>query len=243
MSDDSGHRRHCVAVIGRGPGFDERFGTALEAAGLWITDLTLAARSRVEVVMASTLDGWRPEQGLPELADGLPWVVLAEDATALEPNSPETVVVSPRISPEALVFTLCNLIFEVSDRRRGARVMAPVLVRYRLVDDHIRPVVFSAELANLGLGGGFVRSLRPPPVGTGILLEIVAGDAPEPLLLGGRVVHAIEPDLEAGIVCSSHDPERRVPSHPGFALAFDPPPSDALRSRLQRLAERLGSGG
>ncbi len=231
-----GHRRHCIAVVGRGPAFDHRFATALTAAGLWVTDLTVAARSRVEVVVASSLDGWQPAQGLPEEADGLPWVILA-DAVPGAPTG--TVVLSPRASAEALVFALSNLVFEAADRRRSPRALGPLLVRFQLLDGAARPSIISAELANLSAGGGFVRSLRPPAVGTEVALEIVAGDAAEPFLLTGRVVHCLTPDLELGIVVSSLDPGRAVPSHPGFALVFDPPPEPALRARLERLTERL----
>jgi hypothetical protein len=234
-----GQRQHCIAVVGRGPAFDHRFGAALAAAGLLVKELTVAARSRVQVVVASSLDGWRPEQGLPEEADGLPWVVLAESLSRLPDAPAVAAVLSPQSSAEALVFTLNSIVFEAVDRRRDARALAQLLVRYQVVSSAARPAVISAELANLSLGGGFVRSLRPPLPGTEVVLEIVAGDAPAPLLLSGRVVHSIAPDLEAGIVCSSLEPGRAVPSHPGFAVAFDPPPDADVRHRLQRMIERL----
>jgi len=84
------------------------------------------------------------------------------------------------------------------------------------------------RIADLGVGGAFVESERPPPVGTAIVLTVAAPSAWDPLELPGEVRWV------------SEGPRDGVHPAPGglgrgFGLAFralDPAHSSALRALL-----------
>lgn len=85
--------------------------------------------------------------------------------------------------------------------------------------------IVKASLANISLGGVFVRIDKPPPTGTALRLRVHWGDAP--LAFQGRVVHVIDPQTGA------------KKGHPaGVGLQFDVVAPSTMQ-QLTRLVDAL----
>lgn len=90
-------------------------------------------------------------------------------------------------------------------------------------------------LENVSLGGAFVRTEAPLPVGTAVAMELLDGSVDKPLKVTGRV---------AGVVSPAQAKEHGRAA--GMGVQFDPLPVDA-HARLQKLIKALtakaGRGG
>jgi hypothetical protein len=226
-----------VAVIGRGTRFDRRFGAALEAAGYGIREMPAGPAEGVCAYVLSRLDGELEAMPLLDDQDKAQRCILISDQPPPDGSRRPAVMLAEKISAEMLLFHLTSICHDAAQRRADERIATSLVVRYRVITDDggALPEPVESELFNLSLGGAFIRSLRPPPLGSRVQLELeVSADRP-PLSLRGRVVHQVVADLEQGmIVHGSGDQRRPLPTHPGFAVAFDGS-SFEVRSVLQRL--------
>jgi hypothetical protein len=233
-----------IGVIGLGSKFEQRFGHSLVAAEMEV----VAADSQnlaelYAVVVLSSLDG--KLESLPPAGE-LEYqgqTILISDQPLAEDSFRPKVVLPEDVSPEILIFYLSGMVSPNRQLRQSERYLASMPVHYRCgPPDGIREgtPMTETEISNLSLGGAFVRTLNPPPVGSKVQLELeISGDYP-PLALNGRVVYQVVADLERGVVYNPADPERQLTAHPGFAVVFDGSSFEA-RSILQRLLRKLES--
>ena len=124
-------------------------------------------------------------------------------------------------APESLLFLLGSVLHESAQRRKHKRVLAPIRVQYHAVPtiSDPFPTIVHSVLVNLSLGGAFIRSLNPPDTDGLLELEIPFGDVD--IVVRGRVLYHLRVDLEHGIVYTPQNPDRPIPSHPGFAIQFE----------------------
>ncbi len=107
-----------------------------------------------------------------------------------------------------------------SKHRRHTRVEAKVSGHVKTGDGH-----GACEIENISVGGLFMRTNAPLPVGLAITVELRSPR--EALTLGGRVVSVVSPE----------DAERNG-SSPGVGVAFDVLPSETEK-KLRALLEVL----
>lgn len=112
-----------------------------------------------------------------------------------------------------------------SNKRKHPRVQARgVFTHFRAGDE----LALGMRVENISLGGLFVRSDKPFPRATPLVLELVPPGSLTPLKLVGRVVAAVWPA----------DAQRRGLT-PGMGIRFEPMTAEVL----QRLKELVGSMG
>jgi Tfp pilus assembly protein PilZ len=90
--------------------------------------------------------------------------------------------------------------------------------------------MFAAEVADLSVGGMFVRTDRAPPVGELVSAELEIPDGKRPALLDAKVVH-VAPSIAA----------RRSTSRRGFGAQFVRI-EEPVRERMHRYIESIESG-
>lgn len=106
------------------------------------------------------------------------------------------------------------------NRRRSARLHHEVTVAYRSAGSFL-----TDWATDISIGGLFINSRKPLPVGTVLKLIIQLPGAASPVDMAGRVTRAVEPDERSGAAA-------------GMAIEFlelDP----ATRARIEELVERL----
>ncbi|MFN7133958.1 MAG: PilZ domain-containing protein, partial [Myxococcales bacterium] len=113
-----------------------------------------------------------------------------------------------------------------ANRRRHNRVPASGLSTHYKVRNS---VVLGMPVENISVGGLFVRTDTPLPVGHPLLLELVLPGSTSPVKLSGRVVTVSKP---AGA--------REAPRPVGMGIRFDPLP-DATYRQLEQLVRGLSA--
>lgn len=158
-----------------------------------------------------------------------PWIIVGDPGdharvrTSLigEPN----VAWFPALGDPAQIVSVANRMLrrDAPSLRRSARLplLAPALVE---LDDATSPL-WSCTY-NLSLGGVFLRTLVPPPVGTSTRVSFVVADGGDPLTLPGSVVWRVEARAAVG-------------HPPGFGVKFEESMPERVREGLHRGYARL----
>jgi hypothetical protein len=113
----------------------------------------------------------------------------------------------------------------LQNKRKSPRVKAKGVASHLRVEDGL---ALGLLVENISLGGLFVRTTEPLPLGTPLVLEVIRPGTKKAFKVSGRVVNAVG---------KADAKKRRVT--PGMGIQFDPL-SDETQYRLEELMVHLG---
>ena len=98
--------------------------------------------------------------------------------------------------------------------------------------------VRSSRIVSISADGVFIRTMIPPPRGTTVGLAFTLPGAGARIEAVGRILYAIECDIERGIISRPGEGARRIVALPGVGVLFEKMP-EVSRNAVRRFVEHL----